>query len=115
MALEIREKLKAGGAAAGGGRDAAVADRHRLGHARGTFKYVGTPPTPGKLNVDKDTEVCGKGMGMLDNSLVVGSDGGIANIVRLCPGQARARVGRSRSPRTTKPRRSCSIRRIACS
>src|SRR5262249_10023800 len=48
---------------------------------RGTFKFVGTPPAPGKLKADKDTEVCGKGGGITDNSLLVASDGGIANIV----------------------------------
>jgi hypothetical protein len=74
VALDIRQKLKAGGA------DAAASG---TGWAtlKGTFKYVGTPPAPGKLNVDKDTEVCGKGQGILDNSIVIGSDGGIANIV----------------------------------
>lgn len=42
---------------------------------------VGDPPAPRKLVVDKDTEVCGKGQGITDNSLLVGSDKGIANVV----------------------------------
>ncbi|MEX0978558.1 MAG: histidine kinase dimerization/phospho-acceptor domain-containing protein, partial [Pirellulales bacterium] len=50
------------------------------GTLKGTFKYVGDPPAPGKFEVTKDTEVCGRG-GIADNSLLVGSDHGIANIV----------------------------------
>jgi len=81
VALDIRNKLKEGGSdTAAAGAEAAQGGTG-WGTLRGTFKYAGTAPTPGKLNVDKDTEVCGKGQGILDNSLVIGSDGGIANIV----------------------------------
>jgi hypothetical protein len=86
VALDIREKLKASGAEASSETSADVAATGTgWGTLRGTFKFVGTPPTPGKLNVDKDTEVCGKGQGIVDNSLVIGSDGGISNIVVYAP------------------------------
>ena len=80
VALEIREKLTAG-APEGAGNAAAESTGTGWSTLKGTFKFAGTPPTPGKLTVDKDTEVCGKGQGIADNSLLVASDGGIANIV----------------------------------
>ncbi|HEX3725257.1 MAG TPA: hypothetical protein VHV08_03400, partial [Pirellulales bacterium] len=64
-----------------GGGTAAVVTGTGWSTLRGTFKFVGAPPKPGQLKVDKDTEVCGKGQGIADNSLLVASDGGIANIV----------------------------------
>jgi hypothetical protein len=81
-ALNIREKLLAGaGDAAPAEAAASEATGTGWGTLRGSFKFVGTPPAPIKLNVDKDLSVCGKGSGILDNSLLVASDGGIANIV----------------------------------
>ena len=80
-ALDIRKQLLESSDAAGATDAATEATGTGWGNARGNFKYVGTPPTPGKLSVDKDPEVCGKGGGIADNSLLVGSDGGIANIV----------------------------------
>lgn len=79
-AKALREKLAAGGSESTG-EAAAESTGTGWGTLKGSFKFAGTPPTPGKLNVDKDTEVCGKGMGLTDNSLVVGSDQGIANVV----------------------------------
>jgi len=81
VAEEIRKNLLGGAETAAGGETAAAATGTGWGTLRGNFKYVGTPPPPGKLNVTKDTEVCGRGAGISDNSLLVGSDGGIANIV----------------------------------
>ena len=49
------------------------------GTLSGTVKYNGTPPAPGKIEVSKDPEVCGKDKVKPD--LLVGSDGGIANVV----------------------------------
>jgi plastocyanin len=46
----------------------------------GTVKYDGTAPAPKEIAVTKDKEVCGL-MKHVDQSLVVGSDGGIANAV----------------------------------
>jgi len=81
-ASEIRAKLTSGAEATAAGGDAvAESTGTGWGTLKGTFKFVGTPPVPGKLKVDKDVEVCGKGQGTVDNSLVVASDGGIANIV----------------------------------
>ncbi|MBI3838497.1 MAG: hypothetical protein HY288_11270 [Planctomycetia bacterium] len=89
-ALEIREKLLAGAADTAVREDAATeATGTGWGTLRGTFKFDGTPPTPGKLTVDKDLEVCGKGNGILNNSLLVASDGGIANIVLYARGAKR--------------------------
>jgi hypothetical protein len=82
VALDIRTKLLAGAAEAAPAEGAASeATGTGWGTLRGSFKYAGTPPAPSKLNVDKDLSVCGKGNGILDNSLLVASDGGIANIV----------------------------------
>ncbi len=80
-AAEIRKALDAGAGDGAGAAAAAESTGTGWGTLRGTFKFVGTPPAPGKLTVDKDAEVCGKGNGLLDNSLQVGSDGGIANVV----------------------------------
>jgi hypothetical protein len=81
VAEEIRKSLTGGAAAAESAETATAATGTGWGTLRGTFKYVGTPPAPGKLNVTKDTEVCGHGAGIADNSLLVASDGGIANVV----------------------------------
>jgi plastocyanin len=53
----------------------AVADG---GSLSGTVKYAGTAPAPGKIEVSKDPEVCGKDKVKPD--LLVGADGGIANV-----------------------------------
>jgi hypothetical protein len=104
VALDIREKLKSGGSEVGAtGTEDAAAPGTGWGTLRGTFKYVGAPPAPGKLNVDKDTEVCGKGMGILDNSLVIGSDGGIANIVLFVPKAKRVHESAQPIAKDAKP------------
>ena len=46
------------------------------GTIAGVVKFDGTPPAPMKLEVNKNTEVCGK-KPILDESLVVGEGGGI--------------------------------------
>ena len=46
----------------------------------GRFLLSGPKPTAKRIEVDKDAEVCGKHE-LFDESLVVGDDGGIANIV----------------------------------
>ena len=49
---------------------------------KGRFKLDGSPPPARKLDVNKDIEVCTiGGGGLLDDSLTVSSDGGIANVV----------------------------------
>ena len=49
------------------------------GSVSGTVKYDGTPPAPGKITVTKDPDVCGKEK--VAPELVVGSDGGIKDVV----------------------------------
>ena len=49
------------------------------GTLSGTVKFAGTPPPPGKIEVSKDPEVCGKDKVKPD--LMVGADGGLANVV----------------------------------
>jgi hypothetical protein len=80
IATELRQKLVSGGAEASAAT-AEAATGTGWSTLKGTFKFVGDPPKPGMLTVDKDTSVCGMGGGIQDNSLLVGSDHGIANIV----------------------------------
>src|SRR5262245_38890784 len=77
-ANEIREKLMVGSSAEGAG----AVESTGTGWAtlKGRFKFDGSPPAPGRLVADKDTEVCGRGGSIPDNSLLVASDGGIANV-----------------------------------
>jgi plastocyanin len=59
------------------------------GSLSGTVKYAGTPPTPAKIEVTKDNEVCGSEIA--DPKLIVGSDGGIqdvAVVVKAAKGKA---------------------------
>jgi plastocyanin len=50
------------------------------GSIAGTVTYSGKAPAPKKLAVTKDTQVCGKAEHM-DESLVVGANGGVKNVV----------------------------------
>lgn len=50
------------------------------GSVSGTVTYSGKAPAPKKLAVTKDTQVCGKTEHM-DESLVVGANGGIKNVI----------------------------------
>jgi plastocyanin len=48
---------------------------------KGRFVFDGTPPAPVQLEITKDQECCGKyPKELVDESLVVGADGGIAHI-----------------------------------
>jgi hypothetical protein len=80
LALKIRKDLESGAAPSEAAGAAAESTGTGWGTLKGRFKFVGTPPAPSPLKADKDTEVCGKGGQIMDNSLVVASDGGIANI-----------------------------------
>src|SRR5271169_5805822 len=46
------------------------------GSISGAVKFKGTPPAPVKLDVNKDTDVCGQ-TEKINKELVVASDGGI--------------------------------------
>lgn len=50
------------------------------GTVSGTITYAGTAPAPAKLQVTKDVAVCGK-EGHVDESLVVGANKGIKDVV----------------------------------
>ena len=50
------------------------------GTISGTIKYGGTAPEPKKVDITKDKEVCGL-KPHFDKELMVGSDGGVANVV----------------------------------
>jgi hypothetical protein len=50
------------------------------GSLTGRFVYDGTAPTPTALNITKDEDFCGQ-HNLVDESLVVGEDGGVANVV----------------------------------
>ena len=50
------------------------------GTLRGKFVFDGTPPTPAKLDVNKDVAVCGK-HNLVDESLLVDKSGGVQNVV----------------------------------
>lgn len=58
----------------------AEAAQAQWGTLRGRFLYDGSAPAPAKLAVTKDIEVCGQ-HNLVDESLVVGADGGVANVV----------------------------------
>src|SRR6266481_9608016 len=55
------------------------------GTVSGTVKYDGTAPTPKKVEVTKDKEVCGLHP-HFEEELIVGSGGGIANAVVIIKG-----------------------------
>ena len=57
-----------------------LAARADDGSITGTVKYGGTAPTPKKVDITKDKEVCGL-KPHFEEDLIVGSDGGIANAV----------------------------------
>lgn len=74
-------KPPAGGAAPTGTTTTSVEPvKEGWGDVSGSFVYVGTPPVPEKLKVDKDVEVCTQHH-PVNESLVVGSDGQLANVV----------------------------------
>jgi plastocyanin len=60
------------------------------GSISGTVKYKGTPPAAAKLDVNKDTEVCGQ-TPKFNKELVVAPDGGIEYAVVSIPGIAKGK------------------------
>lgn len=72
-----------------------AAEKDEWADLTGRFVIEGTPPKPAKLKVDKDVECCGN-FDIRDESLLVGKDGGLANVyvylrtktrekVKICP------------------------------
>jgi plastocyanin len=58
------------------------------GNLKGRFIYDGKAPDPTKLTIDKDQQICGD-KGLVDESLVVDSSGGMANVVLWIRGKAK--------------------------
>ncbi len=80
VAADIRKNLLSG-ASAEGGEEATAATGTGWGTLRGKFVFAGDPPQPGTLDVNRDTEVCTADGPLVDNSLQVGPDKGLANVV----------------------------------
>ena len=59
----------------------AQARAEEWGNLTGRFVFDGKAPTPEKLSINKDQEYCGKPPPLVDESLIVGKDGGLANVV----------------------------------
>ena len=51
-----------------------------FGNLTAKFVVTGKAPTPAKLDINKDPQVCGKHK-LVDETVVVGKDGGLANVV----------------------------------
>lgn len=79
----IRAELAkaAGGGESTGGSDQPVADPTGWGTLRGAFKLGGSAPARQALAVEKDKDVCLANGQLLAEDLVVGSDGGIQNVL----------------------------------
>ena len=56
------------------------AEAHGQATLKGRFVYDGTPPTPEKITPTQDAAICGK-HNLVRQQLVVGKDGGLANVV----------------------------------
>lgn len=79
------------------------------GDLTGRFVYDGTAPERKKLKVDKDVECCGK-FDIRDESLMVGEDGGVANIfvyVRSRSFDVSPELTEAAEPRITLDNRNC--------
>jgi plastocyanin len=79
---------------------AASAQAQQWGTLKGRFVFDGPAPTLPKIQVTKDIEVCGK-YDLGDESLVVGPEGGLANVVvylRTKPSAVHPDAGRTDKP-----------------
>jgi len=79
--VSLRKSLaSSSGAGEGAATEAAAtAKAEGWGTIRGTFKLTGAAPAPGKIQANKDEQVCGKHP-LFDESVVVGSDAGLENV-----------------------------------
>jgi len=77
---KIRHELESKSGVPAGGAETQAAKATGWGTIKGRFVYDGTPPTPAAIAITKDPEVCGKHP-LNNESLLVGSDHGIANVV----------------------------------
>lgn len=74
------------------------------GSISGTVKMKGTPPAPAKLDVNKDTEVCGTSQ-KTSKELIVGADGGVQYAVVYIPGISKGKA--FASDKTTLDQKGC--------
>ncbi|HEX4130660.1 MAG TPA: hypothetical protein VHZ24_11510 [Pirellulales bacterium] len=51
------------------------------GNVKAKFVYGGSPPTPAKIDANKDQQVCATPPQLVDESLLVDPNGGIANVL----------------------------------
>ena len=82
----VRKAGVVSGIAAGGFwacHSAKGASDGQYGDLVGKLVYDGTPPPREKLKVDKDVDCCGK-FDIRDETLMVGKDGGLANVYVYC-------------------------------
>lgn len=78
---EIRLALNSGASSgAAAAETQAAAKATGWGTIKGRFVYDGKPPQQSAISVNKDVDFCGKHP-LLDEKLVVASDGGLANVV----------------------------------
>jgi len=87
--------LVVGGVVAASAQDA--------GSLSGRISFAGDPPAKKKLDVTKDKEVCGK-TELYDESLVVGADKGVKNVVVTVVG---AKGGKFASQKATLDQKGC--------
>jgi len=80
-----------------------AASAQDAGSLSGRISFAGDPPAKKKLDVTKDKEVCGK-TELYDESLVVGSDKGVKNVVVTVVG---AKGGKFASQKATLDQKGC--------
>ncbi|MBI4573856.1 MAG: hypothetical protein HY713_11315 [candidate division NC10 bacterium] len=80
-----------------------AASAQDVGSLGGRISFAGDPPAKKKLDVTKDKEVCGK-TELYDESLVVGPDKGVKNVVVTVVG---AKGGKFASQKATLDQRGC--------
>jgi hypothetical protein len=80
-----------------------AASAQDAGSLSGRITFAGDPPAKKKLDITKDKEVCGK-TEIYDESLVVGADKGVKNVVVTVVG---AKGGKFASQKTTLDQKGC--------
>lgn len=82
-----------------------AADAQGTGSLKGRFVYDGEAPAPQPIAVTKDQDFCGK-FKLLDESLVIGSTGGLKNVVvylYVAPGGAAPAISPEAAEAAKKP------------
>lgn len=79
LAIAIRN-AQSGDADGAAEADTAEPGATEWGSLAGRFVFAGQAPAPSPLSITKDVPVCGR-HNLVDESLVVGPDGGLANVV----------------------------------